>query len=96
MNTPNETRGFALLIKAPHAVRSFEPRQGDTIKILDESGKEVWSLKIPVPVGNPGVILHEVQIDLLTERAFGEFCKNSWTKHPEEILSEIRKGDKNG
>ena len=65
MNTPNEARGFALLIKAPRAVRIFEPRKGDTIKILDESGKEIWSLKIPIPTANPGVILHEVHVDLL-------------------------------
>jgi hypothetical protein len=68
----NVPKGF-LLIKAPHAVRTFEPRKGDTIKILDESGKEIWSLKLPIPQGNPGIILHEVQIDLLTERSFGEF-----------------------
>ena len=85
MNTLNEPRGFALLIKAPHAVRTFEPRKGETIKILDACGKEIWSLKLPIPMANPGVILHEVQIDLLTERAFGEFCKNTWSKSVKEI-----------
>jgi hypothetical protein len=24
-------------------------------------------------------LAHEVQINLLTEREFGEFCKNTWT-----------------
>ena len=80
MSTGNETKGFALLIKAPRVVRSFVPLKGETISIRDESGKEIWSLTLPIPIEDPGVILHEVQIDLLTEREFGKFCQNTWTR----------------
>jgi hypothetical protein len=84
MNTTEQTptKGFALLIKAPGAERHFVPREGETIRILDKDGKELWSLKIPGPINNPGVILHEVQIDLLTERDFGHFCQKTWTRPP--------------
>jgi hypothetical protein len=47
--------------------------QGDTITILDKDGKEPWSLKIPAPINNPGIILHEVQIDLLTDQLIRHF-----------------------
>jgi hypothetical protein len=84
MNTTeqNPTKGFALLIKAPRAERRFVPLQGETICILDKDGKELWSLKFPAPINNPGIILHEVQIDLLTERDFGQFCQKTWTRGP--------------
>jgi hypothetical protein len=83
MNTPNDppaTKGFAILIKAPGATRRFVPREGETITITDKDGKELWSLKVPVPIDNPGVIIHDVQIDLLTERDFGHFCQKTWTR----------------
>jgi hypothetical protein len=75
-------RGFALLIKARRVERRFVPREGETIRILDKDGKELWSIKVPAPIDNLGVILHEVQIDLLTEREFGHFCQNTWTRGP--------------
>jgi hypothetical protein len=78
MTTQTKSRGFALLIKAARTVRRFVPKEGETIAILDEHGKEVWSLKIPAPIDNPGLILQEVQIDLLTERDFVNFCKMTW------------------
>ena len=34
MPTQNKSRGFALLIKAPRVVRTFEPFKGETITIL--------------------------------------------------------------
>ena len=77
-----QTKGFALLIKAPGAVRRFVPLEGETISILDKDGKELWSLKLPAPINNPGIILHEVQVDLLTEREFGQFCQKTWTRGP--------------
>jgi hypothetical protein len=77
-----ESKGFALLIKAPRVERRFVPREGETIIILDKNGKELWSLKLPTPINNPGIILHEVQIDLLTEREFGQFCQKTWTRSP--------------
>jgi len=43
VSTGNETKGFALLIKAPRVVRSFVPLKGETIRVRDESGKEIWS-----------------------------------------------------
>ena len=78
--TQSQTKGFALLIKAPGATRSFTPKQGETITILDKDGIEVWSLKLPAPINNPGIILQEVQIDLLTERAFANFCQKTWDR----------------
>ena len=80
MSTQQQSNGFALLIKALGAVRRFVPRDGETITILDKHGKEIWSLKLPMPIDNPGVILHEVQIDLLTEREFGNFCQKTWNR----------------
>ena len=62
--------------------RRFVPLEGETISILDKNGKELWSLKLPAPINNPGIILHEVQIDLLTEREFGQFCQKTWTRGP--------------
>ena len=50
MSTGNETKGFALLIKAPRVVRRFVPLKGETISIRDESGKEIWSLTLPIPI----------------------------------------------
>jgi hypothetical protein len=80
MTEQTPTKGFALLIKAPGAERRFVPLQGETIRILDKDGKELWSLKLPAPIDNPGIILHEVQLDLLTEREFGQFCQKTWTR----------------
>jgi hypothetical protein len=74
------TKGFALLIHAPRVERHFVPLEGETIRILDKDGKELWSLKIPAPIDNPGVILYDVQIDILTERDFGQFCQNTWNR----------------
>jgi hypothetical protein len=74
------TKGFALLISAPRAERHFVPLEGETIRILDKDGKELWSLKLPTPINNPGVTLYDVQIDLLTERDFGNFCQNTWNR----------------
>ena len=88
MNTSDQppTKGFAILIKAPGAKRTFVPREGETITITDKSGKELWTFKVPVPIDNPGVILYDVQIDLLTERDFSHFCQKTWTCPPK--LSE--------
>jgi hypothetical protein len=80
MTTQTESKGFALLIKAPRIERRFVPKEGETIAILDKDGKEIWSVKIPAPIDNPGLILHEVRIDLLTERSFGNFCKQTWER----------------
>ena len=85
----NETKGFAILIKAPGAVKSFKPGEGTTIEILDANGRVSWSFKAPMGPGpgNPGLIIHEVQIDLLTERDFGKFCENTWRRlSPDEKL----------
>jgi hypothetical protein len=84
MNTTEETptKGFALLIHAPRAERHFVPLEGETIRILDKDGKELWSLKLPTPINDPGVTLYDVQIDLLTERDFGQFCQKTWTRGP--------------
>jgi hypothetical protein len=82
MTDQTDTKGFALLIKAPRVERRFIPLEGETISILDKNGKELWSLKLPAPINNPGIILHEVQIDLLTEREFGQFCQKTWTRGP--------------
>lgn len=71
--------GFAILIKAPNAKRSFVPGEGETITITDKSGKELWSFKNPQGQGNPGVIIYDVQIDLSTERDFGHFCQKTWS-----------------
>jgi hypothetical protein len=81
MNTIGQVpaKGFAILIKAPAATRHFVPGEGETITITDKSGKELWSFKVPDPIDNPGVIIHQVQIDLLTEREFGHFCQNTWS-----------------
>jgi hypothetical protein len=76
------TKGFAILIKAPGATRHFVPREGETITITDKDGKQLWSFRVPVPIDDPGVIIHEVQIDLLTEREFGYFCQKTWTGTP--------------
>jgi hypothetical protein len=81
MNTTEQvpTKGFAILIKAPGAKRTFVPLQGETITITDKNGKELWSFKNPQGQGDPGVIIYDVQIDLLTEREFGHFCQNTWS-----------------
>jgi hypothetical protein len=78
--TPN--KGLALLIKAPGIARRFIPGKGETITILDKNGKEVWSIKVPVPNNNPGVTIYDVQIDLLTEREFGNFAQKTWNRGP--------------
>jgi hypothetical protein len=74
------SKGFAILIRAPGAKRRFVPLEGETITITDKDGKEIWSLKIPAPIDNPGVIICEVQIDLLTEREFTHFWQKTWTR----------------
>ena len=76
------TKGFAILIKAPGATRHFVPREGETITITDKDGKQLWSFKNPEGQGNPGVIIYDVQIDLLTERDFAHFCQNTWNSNP--------------
>ena len=83
MSDSTAQRGFALLIKAPGVIRTFEPLKGETIEILDAQGNVLWSFKLPVPMENPGINLHEVNIDLLTERDFGEFCKRTWSRSTE-------------
>jgi hypothetical protein len=40
--------------------------------------REVWSIEVPAPNDNPGVIIYNVQIDLLTERDFGNFAQKTW------------------
>lgn len=81
MNT-TATRGFALLTKAPGAIRRFVPTEGETITVLDKNGKEAWSIKVPAPNNNPGVTIYDVQIDLLTEREFGNFAQKTWNRGP--------------
>src|SRR6516225_10063620 len=61
-------KGFAILIKAPGVKRSFVPREGETITITDKDGKELWSFKNREGQDNPGVIIYDVHIDLLTAR----------------------------
>jgi len=85
--TQTPTKGFALLINAPGAVRTFVPREGETITILDKNGKEVWSIKVPAPNDNPGVTIYDVQIDLLTQREFGNFAQKTWNRGPANHLS---------
>jgi hypothetical protein len=82
--TESHTRGLALLIKAPRIARSFTSGEGETITILDKNGKEVWSIEVPAPNNNPGVTIYEVQIDLLTEREFGNFAQKTWNRSPAE------------
>ena len=81
MNTTDQVpaKGFAILIKAPAATRHFVPGEGETITITDKSGKELWSLKTHRARVTQGVIIYDVQIDLLTEREFGHFCQNTWS-----------------
>jgi hypothetical protein len=83
MSTTEQTpsTGFALLIKTPRVERRFVPLQGDTIRILDKNGKELWSVKVPAPINNPGIILHEVELNLLTARDFVQFCQKTWTRN---------------
>ena len=71
------TKGFAILVKAPDARRTFFPREGETITITDKTGKELWTFKSREGQGNPGVIIFDVKINLLTEREFGRFCQNT-------------------
>jgi hypothetical protein len=80
--TQPHAQGLALLIKAPSIARSFIPGQGETIKILDKNGKEVWSIEVPAPNNNPGVTIYDVQIDPLTERDFGNFAQKTWSHGP--------------
>ena len=68
-------KGFAILIKAPGAKRTFVPREGETITITDKHGKELWSFKNPQGQANPGVIIYDVEINLSTEREFGQFAQ---------------------
>lgn len=84
MNTTSKppTKGYAILIKAPGAVRRFTPLEGETIAVLDKDGKEIWSVKIPAPIDNPGIIAYSVQVDLLTERDFGNFAQKTWNHDP--------------
>jgi hypothetical protein len=79
MNTTElpPTKGFGILIKALGGTRSFVPREGETI--TDKAGKELWSFKHLVGTDNPGVIIYDVQIELLTEREFGKFAQNART-----------------
>jgi hypothetical protein len=80
MTTEPEFRGFALLIKAPRTVRRLVRGEGDTIAILDEHGKEIWNVKIPGPIDDPGIRLHQVRMNLVTERDFVDFCKKTWER----------------
>jgi len=75
-------KGFAILIKAPGAKRTSVPREGETITITDKQGKELWSFKNPVGQANPGLIIYDVQINLITEREFGRFCQNTQAPSP--------------
>ena len=77
MSTPRTetpTQGFAILIKAPNVVRRFVPKEGETITILDQDGKGLWTFKNPAGAGNPGVTIYDVQIGLLTEPESGKFA----------------------
>ena len=75
-------KGFAILIKAPNTLRTFVPREGETITITDKHGKQLWSFKNLQGQGNPGLIVYDVQIDLLTEREFGNFAQKTWNRGP--------------
>ena len=79
MSTPTEKppTGFGILIKTP-AVRRFTKFEGERIAILDKNGKELWTVKIPQGIDNPGIIAYSVHLDLLTEREFGHFCQKTW------------------
>ena len=57
-------------------------RQGETIATTDKDGKDLRSLKVPAPIDNPRVTIHEVEINLLAEREFGHFCQNTWNRGP--------------
>ncbi len=84
MNAPTQppsTKGLAILIKAPNITRSFVPREGETITITDKDGKELWTFKNPQGQGNPGITIYDVQIDLLTEREFGNLAQKLSTAH---------------
>lgn len=81
-NEQSPSKGFAILIKAPGVKRNFVPRQGETITITDKDGRELWSFKDPVGRDNPGVIIHTVHIDLLTEREFARFVQGTWIHKP--------------
>ena len=88
--TQTHTKGFAILIKAPGATRHFVPGEGETITITDKAGKELWSFKNREGQGNPGVIIYDVQIDLLTERDFGHFCQNTWNRTPSSAVPSAK------
>jgi hypothetical protein len=45
-------------------------------------GKKLWSFKNPAGTANPGVTIYDVQIDLLTEREFGNFAQKTWNRAP--------------
>ncbi len=47
-----------------------------------KTGKNSGSFKNPAGAGNPGVTLHDVQIDLLTDREFGNFAQKTWNRGP--------------
>src|SRR5436305_2137277 len=83
-STDEPANGLAILIKAPNTVRTFIPREGETITITDKQGKELWSIRVPVPNKDPGVTIYNVQIDLLTERDFGNFAQKTWTRGLED------------
>ena len=83
-STDEPANGLAILIKAPNTVRTFVPREGETITITDKQGKELWSIRVPVPNKDPGVTIYNVQIDLLTERDFGNFAQKTWNRGPRQ------------
>jgi hypothetical protein len=68
-------KGLVLLITAPRTVRKFEPLKGETISIFDPAGKVLWSVTIPAPINNPGMQIREIDIGLLTQRSFEDFCQ---------------------
>ena len=65
-----------------HIARTFVPREGETITILDKDGKELWTFKNRQGQGNPGITIYDVQIDLPTEREFGKFVQKTWNRGP--------------
>ena len=65
---PGPSQRFRHSDQSPGATRHFVRGEGETVTITDKSGKELWSFKVPAPLGNRGVTIHQVQIDLLTER----------------------------
>jgi len=67
----------AFSLHGPHSPLPF-PARNSPLSITDKHGKELWSLKNPEGQGNPGVIIYDVQINLITEREFGRFCQNTW------------------